>query len=325
MPSWAPGQGCTGLPLHHICTTGVSRGVVEVAEMDKPWVPPSVRGTEREAAFLSPREGIPLDLQPSLLQWVNRQVSISRVYNATQRTWHVPYLRKIERAMQVPLGYDDKLIADTLATKADSDPEFFLDLIDYLLCHPSGHGAPRPPMHGAEMEGFLDQARSVWTVATRNGQAHLERRVDPTVTAAVEMTLSSGGNAADHLQRAWHAAYGRNPDPRNAQSEAIRAVEAASKQTIAPNDVDYTLGKAIGCLRDAPQKWVVEASAPAKTDRVETVKSMFELLWQGQVGRHGTPDLTVPVEPTPIEAQAAVHLATTLVQWFTMGVVYRSP
>jgi hypothetical protein len=46
---------------------------------------------------------------------------------------------------------------------------------------------------------------------------------------------------------------------------------------------------------------------------------MIELLWKGHVARHaGGPNYRPQRQG---EAQMAVHLATTLVQWFTSGAV----
>lgn len=44
-------------------------------------------------------------------------------------------------------------------------------------------------------------------------------------------------------------------------------------------------------------------------------------LWQGQTSRHGG---QTPTSPETLEAaRAAVHLAATIVQWFTSGAVTR--
>ena len=49
----------------------------------------------------------------------------------------------------------------------------------------------------------------------------------------------------------------------------------------------------------------------------------MELLWKGQIDRHGTDDASTPLSVSQAEAEAAVHLAVTLVQWFTSGAVSR--
>lgn len=49
--------------------------------------------------------------------------------------------------------------------------------------------------------------------------------------------------------------------------------------------------------------------------------AMLRLLWQGQTDRHGGSTPTIPV--TAEAAEAAVHLAVTLVQWFQSGAIRR--
>ena len=54
---------------------------------------------------------------------------------------------------------------------------------------------------------------------------------------------------------------------------------------------------------------------------VGAIRGMLELLWKSQVDRHGTPDATAPLSVTQGQAEAAFHLALTLVQFFTAGVI----
>jgi hypothetical protein len=48
---------------------------------------------------------------------------------------------------------------------------------------------------------------------------------------------------------------------------------------------------------------------------------MIALLWEGQRDRHAGGPISQPV--TQEAAQTAVHLAVTLVQWFSAGAIYR--
>lgn len=52
---------------------------------------------------------------------------------------------------------------------------------------------------------------------------------------------------------------------------------------------------------------------------VTTLVSMIDLLWGSQHDRHVPADQEAPLHVTQEEAEAAIHLAVTLVQWFTMG------
>jgi hypothetical protein len=48
---------------------------------------------------------------------------------------------------------------------------------------------------------------------------------------------------------------------------------------------------------------------------------MLAQLWTSQLDRHGTDDESVPLTVSMEQAEAAVHLATTLVHWFRRGSV----
>lgn len=70
----------------------------------------------------------------------------------------------------------------------------------------------------------------------------------------------------------------------------------------------------IGALRDAPDKWEF-AMAPKGGQPVDMVRTAMSLLWTAQLDRHGTDDESVPLSVSAAEAEAAVHLAVTLVNW----------
>lgn len=77
--------------------------------------------------------------------------------------------------------------------------------------------------------GLLELAGSAWRVnSTKSG---LERRVDPTSTAAAQATIAaSSREPSEHLSAAWAAAYGRSPDPDKAYAEAVKAVDVDPAQ-----------------------------------------------------------------------------------------------
>lgn len=80
-----------------------------------------------------------------------------------------------------------------------------------------------------------------------------------------------------------------------------------------------TLGTMIGHMRANPGKFSLALLA-GKGDVLALV-SMVDLLWTRQTSRHGGKEPTRP--ETPEEGQMAVHLAVTLVEWFTSGAVSR--
>ncbi|MGH8984178.1 MAG: hypothetical protein ACRDY6_09945 [Acidimicrobiia bacterium] len=186
--------------------------------------------------------------------------------------------------------------------------------------------AEEPPPDMSRLTGLeriLAEGGSAWRLAVYSSppRGGLERRVDEAVTTAARETMSASGRAGQYLAQAWNEAYGRDPSPGEAYRHAVRAVEVAAIPVVIPNDGSATLGKVITAMRDAPQKWSATLSPSDGSDPVEVVRGMCELLWRSQWDRHGVPDASVPFDVSSEEAEAAVHLATTLVQWFTGGTV----
>jgi hypothetical protein len=154
----------------------------------------------------------------------------------------------------------------------------------------------------------------------RNGR--LERRVDDTAVAAFErVTATASDEASMHLRRAWRAIYGRDPEPSRAYGEAVRAVEAVACPLILPNDPRPTLGKAIAHLRNNAEGWHFVLPGRDEAAGIAPQRLMLQLLWTADRSRHaGGPDAR---DQLRTEAEAALPLAVTLVQWFTDGAVRR--
>ena len=145
--------------------------------------------------------------------------------------------------------------------------------------------------------------------------------MDATATAAAAQAISAKTSASEHLAEAWQAAYGLDGDPSNACFQAIKAVEFAAIPVVTPNNHNATLSNVIGEMR-ANGDWIVPLTREKASGHVaSTVLAMVEMLWKGQSDRHGSSRPPVPI--TPEAAQAAVLMATTLVQWFQSGVVQR--
>jgi hypothetical protein len=192
---------------------------------------------------------------------------------------------------------------------------------------------PRPPDHPYYQDhlaakvnmtllmGILKDAGSLWRVGATEDRLQLERRVEPTAQAAAEQVMSAGDKAARHLRSAWSAVYGRHPDAGKGYGEAIKAMEASTIPVVLPKTNAGTLGKVINALRDKPAKWAVGLKHPEPERQVVILADMLDLVWKGQTGRHGDPDPTAPISVSQEQAEAAVHLAVTVVQWFTTGVV----
>jgi hypothetical protein len=208
--------------------------------------------------------------------------------------------------------------ADDLLGRMDRDPEFALDVIDYLLGHlpRATEGEGNPYALAAELNAAL-AGGSAWEVAeVGRGTYSLQRRaVGPVREVIAELPPSS--RARQHLTTAWNRLVGRSPDASTAYREAIRAVEAVAKPVVLPTNDRATLGTMIAAMRDKPEKWATTLGT------VEDVRRTMELVWTSQLDRHGTDDESVPLHVTQDQADAAVHLCIALVRLFAGGHVRR--
>jgi hypothetical protein len=84
----------------------------------------------------------------------------------------------------------------------------------------------------------------------------------------------------------------------------------------AQNDT-ATLGTVVRHLRDGGHKWRFTLVDRDGASTVDPLLAMLDRLWTGQVSRHGGGQRSR--DQTPAEAQAAVHLAATLVQLLSTG------
>ena len=206
-----------------------------------------------------------------------------------------------------------------------------LDLLDALLDRiprstyrfMTGYGGD-PVSH---LDFMLTSAGSAWRVNSR--QDGLERRVDGTVNAAAQATITSSQAASQHLAAAWTAAYGRRPDPDKSYAEAVKAVEALACPLVLKKKTEQgnaILSDVIGHLRspDGGAKWeLLLTDAADNPAPVAPLVEMMGLLMRGHRSRHaGGPNTRAQ---TQAEAEAAVHLAATLVQWFSTGVLRKKP
>ncbi len=100
-------------------------------------------------------------------------------------------------------------------------------------------------------------------------------------------------------------------------------MEAAAKPIVAPQASGATLGTMLADLRNKPDKWSVALNEGGRAPGVNLLIEMCAGLWKSQFDRHGTDDESIPLDVSPGEAAAAVHLAVTLVHWFRSGAVTR--
>lgn len=277
-------------------------------------------------------EDVPEHLEIPLRQWV-MEILQDDEGNA-QRV-------ALQLRLRVDTGRHEYSPAKFLADRTTGKQ--LLDVIDATLslsAPPEPEpGSPQAYRSSGYANGSADRNRAIdglQDMLTLGGSAYrvndartgLELRVDTTAQQAVAGALAaartpSSGSAADHLARAWTCAYGRDPDPSKAYGEAIKAVESAAQALVEPNNARATLGTMLGVLRNSPQRFATAIAAAGGVDDIALVADMMRRLWQGQTSRHGSQSPT-RLE-TQQEAEMAVHLAATLVQWLAAGLVHRAP
>lgn len=261
-------------------------------------------------------EGVPDWLWSSLWDWVAEHV---RRVQYGSFVYDVNVLRLIERQCRKSFDWDDGGGSATrsLELAMSGDQEFALEVVHLLLSTSAAESQAQ------SMAVMLHQAGSAWRVApSADGPGYgLQRRVDSVVQERYD-EVAYGGRPAAHLRLAWDAVYGRAPDASTTYREAVKAVEAAAAPVISPDDSRATLGKMIAALRDAPHKWAVPLGGESEGPAV--LREMMAGVWRGQHDRHGTADEAQPISVSLREAEAALHVAITLVHLFESGLVTQS-
>lgn len=271
-----------------------------------------VRGNARaEEQYDALHEGVPEWLWPSLDGW-------RKAHCATKTD--VLY---VQRRLRLEISERYGTLFDALDREILADPSgnVLLNVVDALLAR-FNVTSPEHRQWVGVVANIFDEAGSVWRVGQwPEGGFGLARRIDETVAEVVRSAMEHG-RPGQHLRDAWTSAYARVHNASHAYREAVRAVEAAVKPIVSPNNSAATLGTMIGDLRNKPEKWEV-LLGPDGFDSVAALRQACELIWKSQIDRHGTDDESVPLNVSLQEAQAAVHVAAMLVQLFSTGAIRR--
>ncbi|MFE7551050.1 hypothetical protein [Streptomyces gardneri] len=182
----------------------------------------------------------------------------------------------------------------------------------------------------AQLIEILEDGNSAYTVAVGpDERAYLQRIVDLTVTPAAtgaqhDAVAAGRPDAAAHLASAWAKAYAREADPSGSYTDSVKAVEDLAVPLLLPPQDKPTLGTVLVELRRNPDRFeLVILGGNAAPAGPEVFTAMARLLWEGHRDRHPGGLTSAPV--TLEAAQAAVHLAVTLVQWIAAGTIRRKP
>ena len=234
-----------------------------------------------------------------------------------------------------------------LCQRLEQEPTLALDIVHSCLQRVTVDSnpvvpqvAPRagPPvmLYVKELGHDLSKGGSAYEVAVEDlpdgrQRFRLQDRVPQAVRDAAESAMKLD-RAGDHLRRAWNAAFRHAPSPGEAYSQAVKAVEVAARPILTPNDETATLGRMLGeyRAREASFELALVGAGDSRQGKrgdvpgVAIARLMTQLLWTSQHDRHGKQDQNAPIEVSQAEAQAAVYLAVTLVQWFSTGVIRRA-
>jgi hypothetical protein len=136
--------------------------------------------------------------------------------------------------------------------------------------------------------------------------------------------MARAGRAGTRLAKAWEELYGLTPNASAAYRLAILAVEDAAAPVISPNNSNATLGTMLRQIEDQKDWRLPMEREHNRTSSSDVLVGMLRMLWHGQHDRHGGQP-SAPGNVSIDEAQVAVSLAVTLVQWFDVGLIQRTP
>ena len=179
-----------------------------------------------------------------------------------------------------------------------------------------------------ELNELLADAGLAWEVDVEF--QGLYRRVEAPVVEAWQRARAAAEEsgrsaAARYLTEAWRKTYGMHPEPTAGYGTAVKAVEAVAVPLVLPSEKNATVHRVRSALQKKADEWqfvLGEAEGVAEGQgSVEVVAAMLDRLLRGETERHGDERVNRP--STLAEAQAAVHLAAVLVQWFISGAIQR--
>jgi hypothetical protein len=297
-----------------------------MSESDDEWRPFSARRSEAGLQeFVRLTDGVPHWLRESLWRWLSARMH-STVYDGRSRylSPDTAKIRRAERVLRISAEWygDGKAHSDRIKGLASlrnalyKNEEAFLGAVDLMLSE------LEPESNECRaLEHALEEAASAWRVGLVSGRPGLVERIDPTVQLAAETTGTLDARAGRLLADAWKHAFSMTRDPSAAYRYAVRAVEAAAAPVISPKDSIPTLGKMITAFRDKPEKWNFTFKVDSAADPRTVLLGMMQILWTNEYTRHVDPDIQAPLHVSQAEAESAVVLALTLVNWFISGAV----
>lgn len=265
-------------------------------------------------------DGVPPWMEESFWGWMRRQfvyqTGSSGYGSGSRSVFNENLVLDIERVCRLRIGPTDNApsVGMRIVRTALSGVSAELRVADYLL---SRDRVTAPDT----FDKLLGEAGSAWKVGERAGKRGLVKRVPEGVQRNADAVMASSGAAGVKLARAWERAFGVTPDPTGAYALAVRAVEDAAIPVVVPKQNGASLGHVIGQLAsDGDWSLPLTREDPNATT-ASIVLAQCRAVWRGHHDRHGGSPGAPAV--TQEEAETAVSLAVTLVQWFASGMVAR--
>jgi hypothetical protein len=268
-------------------------------------------------------------MRESLWSWLGERLS-DWVHSPSGRNrgyWDpvTPRIREIERVCRVDSQWtgagdsfsDRRDGLNDLRTALYSNQTAFLTAVDFHL------SKNLPPDKVQELSVVLEDSSSKWRAGSVGIRRGLVERVDDTVQRSADEVIAKGERSGKLLTEAWQHAFSMQRNPSAAYRCAVRAVEVAAAPILTPKDPTPSLGKMITALRDGMPKWRFAFTVDSTVDPKAVLLQMMQLLWTNDYARHINVDQNVPLNVTQEEAESAVVLALTLINWFASGAVAR--
>jgi hypothetical protein len=293
------------------------------------WVPFYARVSETGASeFESLFSGVPSWMRESLWGWLKDRLSrYVRTSSASKGYWEPisDKIREIERICRIDsrwLGagrdYSDRVAGlDALRKVLYANEDAFLTAVDFQLSQTTAG----PVIE--ELRVILEDSSSMWRIGNVESRNALVERVDQTVQRAADEIMSKRERPGKLLAEAWQHAFSMHRNPSSAYRCAVRAVESAAAPIFTPADPQPSLGKMCAVFRDGAAKWKFTFTVDSKVDPKNVLLNMMQLLWTNDYARHIDADPAVPLNVSQDEAESAIILALTLINWFVSGAVAR--
>lgn len=269
--------------------------------------------------------GVPSWMRESLWEWLAAHISTYLGTSGGRPYWEpdAALIREIERLCRIDIRWNsgDRSHSARVAGLQQLRNALYANEVAFLTAVDLHLSRVTDPTDSSILEQTLSEASSEWRVGELDSKPALVKRIDETVQRAAEETARQGTRSGRLLAEAWRHAFSMQRDPSASYRSSVRAVEAAAGPILTPADPRPSLGKMITALRDGMTKWNFTFTVDSAVNPKGVLLQMMQLLWTNEYSRHVDADPAVPLHVSQPEAESAVILALTLVNWFTSGAI----